>query len=137
MSKNVALFVLLAIALGSCMPQSKKEETTEWKTYKSENFIFKIPASLKETTELIELAVAQFQNPIKELYCIVIQEGASAFHEAVESAGLQDEYLLNIDGYAKLIGDRLTENVDEMISLDVNEQREEIQRHDVRHSSFA
>lgn len=74
----------------------------------------KVPGYLKKGTELHEEAVVQYQNIVKEFYFIVIQESAGVFHSTVQESELESDYPLNIDGYARLVGDRFSDNVDEM-----------------------
>src|SRR5688572_17637953 len=116
MARALVQLLFLSIVVVACMPQDKKEETTKWKTVRSTNFSLKLPSYLKVAEGLHESAVLQYQNPVKEFYCIVIQESAAAFHQAVEDAGLQDDYDLNLDGYSSLVGDRFVENVDELVN---------------------
>lgn len=80
----------------------------------SRNFSLKLPSYLKKGTDLHEDAVVQYQNVIKEFYFIVIQESAEDFHATIEDSELQDDFSADIDGYARFVGERFSENVDEV-----------------------
>ncbi len=71
---------------------------------------------MKEASNLNDDAVLQYQNLIKEFYTIVIQESIVEYDSVISESGLSEDYPLNLDGYARLIGDRFEENADEIIS---------------------
>jgi hypothetical protein len=114
MKRPFTLFLFSLMFLGACSTSSDKKETTEWKVVNSRNFSVKVPSYLKKATELHEDAVVQYQNIIKEFYFIVIEESADAFHESIVDAELQADYPADIDGYARFVTERFTENVDEV-----------------------
>jgi len=114
MQRSFAFFLSFLVVLGSCTSSSEKKETAEWKIVNSRNFSVKLPSYLKKATELHDDAVVQYQNVIKEFYFIVIQESAADFSSTIESSALEDEYSADIDGYARLVGDRFIENVDKV-----------------------
>lgn len=116
MVRALILSLLAGVMIISCTPQNKKEEVTEWKTVGFANFTVKLPSFLKEVKDLHEDAVLQYQNPLKEFYFIVIRENASAFHQALEDGELTNDYPANLEGYANLIGDKFSENVDEVLT---------------------
>jgi hypothetical protein len=111
--------MLLIVSVSACLPtgrEEKEKKSTEWKTITSDNFTLRVPAHLKEATELHEDAVVQLQNPIKEFYTIVIEESQEEFHNALITGGLQDDFHTNLEGYSTLVGEKFSDNIDEMIS---------------------
>jgi hypothetical protein len=114
MQRSFAFFFSLLVILGSCTPPSDKKENAEWKVVNSRNFSIRLPGYLKKGTNLHDDAVVQYQNVIKELYFIVIEESADVFNATIEDSDLQDDYTQDIEGYARLVGDRFSENVDEV-----------------------
>ena len=112
MHRLFALSLFCLVILGGCNTSSDKKETAKWKVVNSRNFSVRLPSYLKQATELHDDAVMQYQNVIKEFYFIVIQEPTAEFNDMFYRGELEDEYTPNIDGYARLIGDRFSENVD-------------------------
>jgi hypothetical protein len=123
MNRNIIIAILLIAFVSSCLPSSREEKaqkSSDWKTVTTDHFTFRVPNYLKEATELHEDAVVQFQNPVKEFYLISIEESQKQLHNAIVEGGLQDDYRLNLEGYATLIGDKFSDNVDELISKSEN-----------------
>lgn len=113
MQRSFAFFLSLLVILGSCTSSSEKKETT-WKVVNSRNFSLKLPDYLKKGADLHDDAVVQYQNVIKEFYFIVIEESADDFDATIENAELKNDFPTDIDGYARFVGERFTENVDEV-----------------------
>lgn len=72
-----------------------------------------LPADYKKVDDLNEEASLQYQNTIKELYVIVIDEPKTALASALAENSLDDSYTNDLEGYSKLI----TNGMDTSISI--------------------
>lgn len=72
-----------------------------------------VPADFKQVKDLNEEASFQYQNALKELYVIVIDEPKSQLKKAIDENELQDTYSNTLEGYSKLI----TDGMDASISI--------------------
>jgi hypothetical protein len=118
MSRNISLFTMMLLCVSACMPASKDDKakkSTDWKTVSSDKFTIQLPSHMKEATNLHEDAVLQYQNVIKELYTIVIEESQEEFHGALIDGGLEKDFPPNLQGYSSLVAEKFSENVDELI----------------------
>jgi hypothetical protein len=110
---GLVLYILSLVSLSACTLSSKKEKT-EWKVIPSNGFSLSLPTHMKEASDLHDDAVLQYQNSIRELYCIVILEGETSYNNAIKNNGIESEYPLDLDGYSNLIRDSFLENVEEI-----------------------
>jgi hypothetical protein len=107
------LFAIPALLLFvSCIPGTKNEKTeaADFFTVPSENFSLRLPTYMSEAKNLNEVATLQYQNVIKNIFCIVIQESTAEVDTMLVQNELINEYPLGIEGYSKLIRDQFIEN---------------------------
>lgn len=97
--KKFFLFTLLFTALASC--NSNLDQT---KSIKVKNqYSLDIPEALNKVTNLNDDASLQYQNPLKELYIIVIDETKESVNNAISLNNLDETYTPDINGYSELL----------------------------------
>ena len=113
----VLLFTLLMV---SCADEDGEQTITIDNKYS-----LTIPAFLSEVDNLNDDASLQYQNVMKGLYVVVIDEPKDELHQVLVDYNLTDRYESNLDGYANLILDGLNESLTdpkqtEVIETNVN-----------------
>lgn len=100
-----ALFLILTTALlVSC--------NNDTQTVKVEDkYSIELPEYLDKTSDLNKEASLQYQNMVKELYVIVIDEPKSALAVALEENSLTETYSSDLNGYSKLITDGMDASI--------------------------
>jgi len=101
---QATLLVLTLLLLVSC---KGKVQTVNIDNRYSLN----VPNDFKQVKDLNEEASLQYQNTLKELYLIVIDEPKSAFTKAVKENNLQDTYSNTLKGYSQLITDGMDSSI--------------------------
>jgi hypothetical protein len=110
--KKTILPLLALLLLNSCLPGSKKEaEKVDLDEVSTEKFTLRVPTYMSKASNLHEEATLQYQNIIKGLYCIVIEEEISEVDTMLVQNDLLNEYPIGLEGYAKLVRDQFIENV--------------------------
>jgi len=74
-------------------------------------YTLEVPADFKQVNDLNKEASLQYQNTLKELYVIVIDEPKTAFTAAINDNGLSDTYSNTLEGYSKLITDGMDSSI--------------------------
>lgn len=74
-------------------------------------YAMRIPAMLSSTSRLNEDASMQYQNILRELYVIVIDEPIDEIKQAFSDFQLMDLDSMDLDGYAMLILDAFADNL--------------------------
>jgi len=101
--KNLSIIYVLTIFLFiSC---GGGPEATQ--TVKGADYSLQIPGSMSSTTQLNDEAALQYQNIIKELYVIVIDETKAEVQTALDENGLQYDYTNDLQGYYDLVGNNI------------------------------
>lgn len=70
-----------------------------------------VPDDFTVTNDLNGEASLQYQNEIKKLYLIVIDEPKTALTNAINDNGLHDTYASTLEGYSKLITDGMDSSI--------------------------
>ncbi|WP_294824792.1 hypothetical protein [uncultured Flavobacterium sp.] len=100
-SKPIICF-LIALLLASC---GNGPEATQ--TVKGETYSLQIPESMSRTSQLNDQASLQYQNPMKELYIIVIDETKEEMQAAIDDNSLYDIYSNDLQGYYDLVSNNI------------------------------
>lgn len=100
------LLLLLAALLTSC-GENLHTVTIE------NRYTLDLPVDYKKVDDLNEEASLQYQNTVKQLYVIVIDEPKTALASALAENSLDDSYTNDLEGYSKLI----TNGMDTSISI--------------------
>jgi hypothetical protein len=90
----------------SCEPDTSTRPVTI-----NNQYAMRIPAMLSSTSRLNEDASMQYQNIMRELYVIVIDEPIDEINQAFSDFQLMDLYSMDLDGYALLILDAFADNL--------------------------
>lgn len=72
-------------------------------TVKGPGYSLKVPESMTRTTSLNDEASLQYQDLMKELFIITINEPKSQLQEAIDDNDLYDQYTYDLKGYYELI----------------------------------
>lgn len=91
---------------------SKQESSDDVKLVTQGDYSLRLPKYLSPTKSLHEEASLQYQNPVKEVYVIVIDERKAGLDSALVENGLTDTYPANFDGYSQMIRDQFMERVE-------------------------
>ncbi len=107
--KNLLILTVLVVFLASCGAnnESKPKDDETGKVTVKNLYSLVIPPSLREATNLNEEASMQYQNPVKELYIITIDEPVSGFDKAIDDAELAETYSKDLVGYSNFVIDNL------------------------------
>jgi hypothetical protein len=112
MKKIAILPVLVVLILSACTPGSKKEAAiADLYEVETENFKLKLPTFMSEAKNLNDEAVLQYQNLIKEFYCIVLDEQIADVDTMLVNNDMTGEYPMGLEGYSKLVRDQFIENI--------------------------
>lgn len=114
-AKNLFLLLLACAMLFSCDrpgSASKAEASDDVKLVTQNDYSLLLPKYLSPTKSLHEEASLQYQNPVKEVYVIVIDELKAGLDSALVENGLTETYPANFDGYSKMIRDQFMERVE-------------------------
>src|SRR5688500_2399714 len=65
-------------------------------------YTLELPSNFEKVSDLNKEASLQYQNPVKGLYAIVIDEPKELLAKALEQNSLYDSYSNNLEGYSKL-----------------------------------
>src|SRR5690606_23595679 len=95
--RNILLLIVLGFYTISCQ-NSNTFETINVKDYSVD-----IPTSLSKTENLNQEASLQYQNLLKELYIIVIDESKKQVERAIKDNGLDQMYSNDFKGYVELM----------------------------------
>lgn len=104
--KKLTLFFASVVFLTACSESDTMQEIVI-----DERYSMELPTSLSITHNLNDEASLQYQDIIKELYVIVIDEPKSEFNEALEVFMLKDAYTQDLEGYTSLVMDIFTQGV--------------------------
>jgi hypothetical protein len=74
-------------------------------------YTIELPSNFKETSDLNKAASLQYQNVVKDIYAIVIDEPKEALGYALEQNSLYDMYPNDLKGYSKLITDGMEASI--------------------------
>ena len=74
-------------------------------------YTVEMPESFKKVTDLNAEASLQYQNNIKGIYAIVIDEPKEALEVALEQNSLHDKYNNDLKGYSQLITDGMDSSI--------------------------
>ncbi|KAF2520167.1 hypothetical protein E0W68_02790 [Flavobacterium salilacus subsp. salilacus] len=107
MKKNILITLLGALALLSCGQGKEKTQTVRVKQL----YTIEIPDFLSEAKYLDKEASLQYQNLVKEVYIVVLDEPKEVLEKTIADNGLEDYYTLDINGYASLLTDSMEESV--------------------------
>jgi len=100
------LFFFSASLLLSC-GREKELQTVNIKN----RYTMELPASYKKVKDLNEEASLQYQNVLKEMYVIVIDEDKQVLAKALENNSLYDTYSNDLNGYSRLITDGMDASI--------------------------
>lgn len=95
--RKILLLIALAFYAISCQ-NSNTFETINVKDYSVD-----IPTNLSKTENLNKEASLQYQNLLKELYIIVIDESKKQVEKAIKDNGLDQMYSNDFKGYVELM----------------------------------
>lgn len=99
------LFFLSLITLFAC------DKATETQTIKiSGRYQIDLPAHMTKATGLNDAASLEYQNTVKGLYAIVIDEPQAALEQSIFDNNLEGIYSNDLNGYAKLITEGMKNN---------------------------
>ncbi|AXG73540.1 hypothetical protein DVK85_04560 [Flavobacterium arcticum] len=110
MKKHLFITIITAFLLLSCGDSKEEIQTIKIKGLYS----IELPEYLTKTTGLDNSASLQYQNTLREVYIMVIDEPKSKLEKAIKENALEDYYTPDLDGYAKL----LNEGIETRASLD-------------------
>lgn len=110
MKKHFFITLIAALLLLSCGDGKEKTQTVKVKN----SYTMELPEFLTKTTDLSEEASLQYQNTLREIYIMVIDEPKNELEEVIAANALEDYYTPNLDGYAQLIYD----GIDSRANLD-------------------
>jgi len=96
--KNILLLLSILLFVSSCSFNSKPKEIDVKGKYK-----MNIPGFMISTNQLNDDASLQYQNPLKELYIIVIDDTFDDFSKAINSNEVESEYTNDFNGFVELI----------------------------------
>lgn len=107
--KNLLILIILVVFLASCGAnnESKSKDAETGKVTIKNLYSLVIPPSLREATNLNEEASLQYQNPVKELYIITIDEPVSGYEKAIDDNNLGETYGKDLKGYSSFVIDNL------------------------------
>lgn len=120
--RYVLIFALVSILFLSCLDGSKRNDTNtisnkkdaisdvEMQTVTASNYSISIPSFMKKTNDLNDDASLQYENMIKEVYVVIIDEFQNEIHNEIEEYGLLPDYEKNFQGYTKLKLDQFDES---------------------------
>ncbi len=112
MKKHIFITIISTLLLLSCGDGKEKTETVKTETVKVNNlYTVEIPAFLTKAKHLNEEASLQYQNLLKEVYIVVLDESKEAVETVIIDNGLEDYYTFDVDGYANLLTDGLESSV--------------------------
>lgn len=74
-------------------------------------YSLEIPNDFTEVKDLNAEASLQFQNTLKDIYIIVIDEPKTELSKAIADNNLQDVYSNTLEGYSKLITDGMDSSI--------------------------
>lgn len=101
---KVFILILTALAFISC---GNDMQTVSIKG----KYTIDLPSNYTKTTDLNKAASLQYQNTIKNIYTIVIDEPKEALAVALEENSLYDTYPNDLIGYSKLITDGMESSI--------------------------
>ena len=111
MKKHFFISIIASLLLLSCGDDSKEK----LQTVKINNlYAMELPEFLTKTKGLSDEASLQYQNTLREVYIMVIDEPKSELQKAITENALEDYYTPDLDGYAQLIYD----GIDSRANLD-------------------
>ncbi len=114
--KNLFALTLLSVVLLACSDKTRFKEVEVRDLYS-----IHVPEFLSETNDLNAEASLQYMNTAREFYVLVIHESKDEFHAAIKELELEDQYPLNIDGYAKVLIDNFKLNAEVKKQSDISE----------------
>lgn len=74
-------------------------------------YTIEVPVSYKKVKDLNEEASLQYQNALKEIYVIVIDEDKEVLAKAIDNNSLYDTYSNDLNGYSRLITDGMDASI--------------------------
>ncbi|RZJ53417.1 MAG: hypothetical protein EOO45_31210, partial [Flavobacterium sp.] len=107
MKTQLLSLLFLAILFTSC---DEKKQTVKIE----DKYSVELPSSFSKATGLNEDASLEYQDLLKQLYVIVIDEQKSEFSRILDESELTEIYAADLTGYSKLIID----GIDPSVSLD-------------------
>lgn len=109
MKIKAAITAIALLLLVSCGDDEKTETVKIGGKY-----LLELPSYLTKTKGLNDDASLEYQNAIRELYVVVIDEDKAELQKVLDENELYDIYPNDLDGYTKLV----TENFEKGFSLD-------------------
>lgn len=100
------LFLFLSLTLFFACDKAAETQTVKI----GGRYQIDLPAQMEEAKGLNKDASLQYQNPVKELYAIVIDESKSALEESIFDNNLEDTYTNDLTGYTKLVTENIRNN---------------------------
>jgi hypothetical protein len=96
--KKITLLILAVTYFASCSESKKNQTIVVGSTYSIE-----LPDFMTKSYDLNEEASLQYQNTIRELYAIIIDEQIEDLNYVLEEYGLTDLYSNDLNGYVDLL----------------------------------
>lgn len=97
---------LFLMAIVGCQPENSLQTITV-----SDQFRLTIPSFLKKTDALNDQAALQYMSAFREFYVIVIVDNKIEVQNQLILNGLEEEYSIDLDGFAKLSIHYSAENI--------------------------
>jgi hypothetical protein len=122
LAKNLSTILLACTVVFACnRPDASKEGTSssELKLASHDEFSLKLPKYLSPITTLHEDASLQYQNTVKEVYVIVIDEPKATLDSVLVANQMTESYPTNFEGYANMVRDQFAERVSVETEIEV------------------
>lgn len=122
LAKNLITILMACSVIIACnQSRGSKEHTasSDRKLTSRDDYSLMLPNYLSPTQNLHDEASLQYQNTVKEVYAIVIDEPKATLDSFLVANEMTETYPTNFDGYANMIKDQFVERVEVLEEFDL------------------